>query len=331
MIATGIIEEITGKNYFSFLIEKFLKPLGMTKTNFSTTESFKSENHTLGYHKIDEDFEKEIYPDIKNFAGGAGCINSCLKDMNKWIQFHINKGKVKNKQLISEKTLEKLYVMQRLDQNPFSIITPGKNYVLCYGYALGWWSINYRGIEMRQHIGTGPGIIFNGGFMPEEDLGYILFSNTSGSDIPFYLNFDFADQMLGLESVNWGKKMKEFEEKLAKNNEKQQKSNKDTQREEVAPSHLIEDFIGIYHHQGYGNLEFNVQNNQLHCKFGEESNVDITHHNYNTYIIDIKTLGGFGVKKYVSFRDNFEGEISHLECNAEPLLEPAIFKKINKQ
>jgi len=331
MIATGIIEEITGRTYFSFLNEKFLKPLGMTRTNFSTQESFKSDNYSLGYRKTEEDFEKETYPDIKYFAGGAGSINSCLKDMSKWIQFHINKGKVKNKQLITEKTLENLYVMQRLDRNPFSTIIPDKNYVQNYGYALGWWSINYRGMEMRQHIGTGQGIIFNGGFMPGNNLGYVLFSNTSGSDIPFYLNFDFVDQVLGLEQVYWGEKIREFEEKQTKVVEEQKRNFKDPQKRNTSPSHSIENFVGIYHHPGYGNLEFNIENNKLQCKYGEDSNIELNHYHYNTYTINIKTLGGFGTTKFVSFRDNFEGEISHLECNAEPLLEPAIFKKIIKQ
>ncbi|MGC9779049.1 MAG: hypothetical protein HZR80_07385 [Candidatus Heimdallarchaeota archaeon] len=64
--------------------------------------------------------------------------------MNKWFQFHLIKGMVNGKQLISEKTLSNLYITQRIDNNPFTAIVPGKNYVQNYGGALGWWAVDYE-------------------------------------------------------------------------------------------------------------------------------------------------------------------------------------------
>lgn len=326
-IAAKIVEDLSKQDYFSFIEKRIFTPLGMKDTNFSITESLKSDDYSKGYRRIDDDFIEEFYPDLKYVAAGTGNINSCLKDMNKWIQFHLNRGKVKDKELISAKVLSELYQTQRIDRNPFSIITPGENYVQNYGFALGWWAIDYRGVRINQHLGTGPGIIFNGGFMLDENIGYAIFSNTSGSNLPFFLNYHIADQILDFEPVNWGLKLKEFEEKQAQAMAKRE-DRKDPQKKNTKPTHPLEDYVGIYHHPGYGELEFYLEKNALKAKFGKDSNLDTSYYHYDTFTIAIKHLGGFGVTKYITFRDNFLGEITHLEIDAEPLLKPAIFEKI---
>ena len=327
MIATKIIEEISSYDYFNFIEQKLFKPIEMKSTNFSVNEMMKTDDYSLGYRVSDKGFELENYPDIKIQAAGAGSINSNLEDMNKWIQFLLNKGKVNDKQLISEKALNKLYTIQREDSNHFVAITPNQNYVQEYNFGLGCWIINYRGTQIIQHYGTGPGITFNGGFMPELDIGFVLFSNTSGSDIPFITNFHVADQILGLDIIDWGKKIKEFTERRAQTRLEQSTRTKSSQKEKKQPSHTLEDLVGIYTHHGYGSLEFFLENDELKAYFGKNSDVDVSHYSYDTFILNIKTLGDFGTKKYVTFRYNFQGEITHLVMDAEPLVKSARFEK----
>ncbi len=40
--------------------------------------------------------------------GPAGSINSCVNDMLKWIQFQLNKGKIGDKQLVSESEMQSM-------------------------------------------------------------------------------------------------------------------------------------------------------------------------------------------------------------------------------
>ncbi len=327
-IATKIVEDLSEQDYFSFIKNEIFIPLGMKKTNFSITDSFKSNDFTFGYRISDDGFIKEIYPDLKFIATGAGNLNSCLEDMNKWLQFHLNYGKVNGKELISENVLRELYKTQRIDNNPFALISPNENYVQNYGFALGWWAIDYRGTKIIQHPGTGPGLIFNGGFMPKEKIGYAIFANTSGSDLPFILNFHIADQILGFEPYDWGDKLKEFEDMQTKAMAKKKNSQDDLQKKETKLSHPLEDYVGIYYHPGYGELEFYLEKNSLKAKYGKELNVETNHYHYETVTIKIIHLGGFGVTKFVTFRDNFQGEITHLEINAEPSVKPSIFEKI---
>ncbi|HUT82419.1 MAG TPA: serine hydrolase [Candidatus Bathyarchaeia archaeon] len=330
IIATKIIEELSGQVYFDFMNERIFKPLGMKNTFFSIADVFKTDNFTYGYKETEDGFLLEEYLDLKMISAGAGSINSNLKDLGKWIQFHVNKGKIADKQLISEKTLSNLYVMQKLDRNPLGVFFPEKNYIRNYGFALGWWTIDYRGMKMNQHYGTGPGLLFNGGFLPDNNIGYVIFSNTSGSDLPFYLNFFIVDQLLGLDVVQWGDELRAFEIKQNEMMVKNKLELEETQEmKTVNPSHPLEDFIGVYMHPGYGKLEFSLINNKLHASYGKGSKVSIEHYNYDTFIIKIEHLGDFGVSKFVTFRADFHGKITHIEIDAEPLLKSTIFEKID--
>jgi len=326
MIATKIVEDISEYDYFDFIKQQLFKPIGMKSTTFSVNEMKKTADNSLGYRLSESGFELEDYPDIKIQAAGAGSINSNLEDMNKWIQFLLNKGQVIDKQLISEKTLNKLYSIQREDKDPFAMIIPEQNYVKKYDFGLGCWIINYRGTPIIQHYGTGPGITFNGGFMPELNVGFVIFSNTSGSNMPFIANFHVADQMLGLDFVDWSSRIKEFSDKMAQTRSEKTIEAQDTQEVISQPSHHLDEFKGIYSHPGYGNIEFFIENDELKAYYGKNSDVDVTHYEFDTFTLVIKALGG-SFKKHITFRYNFQGEITHLVMDAEPLVKPARFDK----
>ncbi|MHA1187872.1 MAG: serine hydrolase [Candidatus Heimdallarchaeota archaeon] len=323
ILGSVIIEEISGEDYFSFVTKRILKPLGMNETNFSINDMIKIKNHTLGYTKTDEGAKEEIYPDLKVAAVGAGCINSNLSDMSKWLQFHINKGKVNGEQLISEKVLTKMYKERISTANIYSMISPENNYVESLGFALGWNVINYRESKMIRHIGTGLGITFNAGFLPKEEIGYVLFSNTTSGDLPFLLDFYTADKAMGLDLIDWAGMFKEIikKQELA-GQEKQEKE--ETQKEILEPTHPLEDFVGKYEHPGYGVLEFYINNNQLDTYYGKNSEVITKHQNENSFTI---TVVRFQNPWNITFKENSEGEISSFEILIDRQLKPVVFKK----
>jgi len=327
ILASYLIEELSGKPFFTFVRDRILKPLKMDNTNFSIKEMNKSTNKTKGYNFTNNGFEEQEYLELKNIAAGAGCINSCLDDMHKWIQFHLNKGKVNGKQLISEEKLRELYVVQRLNQNDLYMqIIPDKNYVQASGYGLGWSSIFYRGGKIIQHYGGGLGVACNAGFLPQQDVGYVIFSNTTGSTTPAYLNVLLADQILGLDIVNWGVKIKEMWVKMNQAMKMRREEANKLQSTKTKPSHPLKDYIGVYKHPAYGKLEFSLEENQLKASYGNASKLPVEHYNFDSFKMRIDS---FKETKNILFKTNFQGEISSLEINAEPALKPAVFEKIS--
>lgn len=329
LFASFLIEELSGNSYQSFISNRILKPLGMKNTNFSIEEIMKSDNRTKGYDFLNNSFEEQEYFELKDIAAGAGCINSCLKDMQKWIQFHLNKGKVNGKELLSERTMQELYIVQKLNQNDLYMqIIPDKYYVQASGYGLGWTTIFYRSEKILQHYGSGLGAALNAGFLPEKDIGFVFFSNTTGSTTPAYLNVYIADQALGLKPIDWASKIKEMWGKMQKVIEQKNQAMKKLQKKHTKPSHPIDDYLGIYYNPSYGTLEISSIDNQLKASYGEGSLHKMEHYHYDTFEM---TIEQFKVTKLITFRTNSQGEISSLEINAEPMLKPSIFEKINNE
>ena len=178
--------------------------------------------------------------------------------MHKWIQFHLNKGKVNGKQLISNETLQELYVVQRLNQNDLYMqIIPDS--FLCFklqGLWFGRSSIFYRGGKIIQHYGRRLGVACNAGFLPQQEVGYVIFSNTTGSTTPAYLNVRLADQVLGLDIVNWGVKIKEMWVKMNQAMKMRREEPSKLQTTKTEPSHPLKDFVGIYKHPTMVALNF---------------------------------------------------------------------------
>ncbi|MFW9923502.1 MAG: DUF3471 domain-containing protein, partial [Candidatus Thorarchaeota archaeon] len=183
--------------------------------------------------------------------------------------------------------------------------------------------------RINQHYGTGPGILFNGGFVPSEKIGYAIFSNTTGSDLPFYLNMHYIDQLLGPLPVDWGSGLRAFEEEMKKRQELQKPIQSVTEKIETKPSHPLSDFVGKYNHPGYGLLEFYLKGQELKVKYGENDtrNHIVKHQHYDTFTLEIGMA--YGMTKHVTFRMDFQGKINGLELDAEPLLKPVVFEKIN--
>jgi len=94
-----VIEKLTGKSWEENMKEKILKPLGMDNTNLSTNDMEKSPDHSLAFVTKDSSIKSIPYRNI-DAMGPAGSVNSCAKDMAKWLITWVNGGKFNGKELI---------------------------------------------------------------------------------------------------------------------------------------------------------------------------------------------------------------------------------------
>ena len=102
-LAQGVIaEKITGKSWEDNIRERFIKPLGMSRSNVTIDEMKTASNTAYGYEtKKDNSNSKMDYYDIAAMAP-AGSINSSVNDMSRWLVTWINKGKFNDEVIIPE-------------------------------------------------------------------------------------------------------------------------------------------------------------------------------------------------------------------------------------
>jgi CubicO group peptidase (beta-lactamase class C family) len=307
-LAQGVaIEKVTAKSWEENMLERILKPLGMTNTNLSTKDMEKSADHSLAFATKDSVIKVIPYRNI-DAMGPAGSINSCAKDMANWLITWINNGKFEGKEIFPESYRNDAIVIQMAIGGG----TPGAENpdIHVSGYGLGWMMSSYRGHYRVEHGGGIDGFITTTGFFPSDSIGIFVSSN-QGSVVSAIRNF-IVDRMLKLSYRNWNKILLD-ENKKAKDAAKAVVKNDSLNHVfNTKPSHELKDFTGIYANPGYGKIEILLKDGGLFSKFNS-IDIRLDHYHYDQFnaVIMDEALEGQDPIRF-SFHTDETGKISKL-------------------
>ena len=329
-LTQGVIaEKITGKSWEENIGEHFFKPLGMKRSNASIAEMKESKNAALGYELTDDDEIKKL--DYYNIAAmsPAGSINSSVNEMSNWLITWINNGKFEGKEI-----LPKNYVTEAISSH--MVVgggVPGKEYPDLHmgNYGYGWFLSSYRGHYRVEHGGNIDGFSANACFYPSDSIGVIVLTNQDGSSVPSVVRNIVADRMLGITPIDWNTDLKERREKAIKEQKEAEAKSISNQVKGTKPSHILQEFTGIYSHPGYGSFELKVERDSLFAQF-KLMKFWLRHHHYDVFkpfeveetgIDTSDAVGGL----ILNFKTNDAGEISKVLMKIEPTLDPIEFKR----
>jgi hypothetical protein len=146
-------------SFEDYLKVKIFLPLNMKYSTVSDSEFLLNKNKTEGYFNP---FIKKCH--IKNSIIGAGAIYSNINEMIRYVQFHLNQGKIDGNQLIDKKYLYEMYKINR-------------NF-----YGLGLWITRPNNNEKLKtfcisHSGGGFGYASHMVWFPEFNLGCVILGN----------------------------------------------------------------------------------------------------------------------------------------------------------
>jgi CubicO group peptidase (beta-lactamase class C family) len=319
-----VIEKLTGKSWEENMKEKILKPLGMDNTNLSTIDMEKSADHSLAFTTKDSVIKAIPYRNI-DAMGPAGSVNSCAKDMAKWLITWVNCGKYNGKEIIPSSYVTQAMTTQMATGGGL----PGTENtdVHTSGYGLAWGISSYRGHYRVEHGGGIDGFITSTGFFPSDSIGIFVVSN-HGSPVTVIRNF-IADRMLKLPYRNWNQSQMEAAKK-AKDLEKSQVKNDSLGRKfNTKPSHDLADYTGIYSSKAYGTIEIMLKDGNLVSKFNS-IDIKFEHFHYDQFKalpLD-PTLEDQSFK--VSFHSDDKGNIGKLSIPFETGVKDIEFEKETK-
>jgi CubicO group peptidase (beta-lactamase class C family) len=195
IIASRIIEKLTGKSWEENVRERVFEPVGM-KSSYVTGEEFAAAAnvatpHSFGYRKgaalTDSTWKDSVAVEPLHgeeqalhwlsVIGPAGSISSTAEDMAKYLLFHLNKGKVNGKQVIESKQMEYL-------RKGHTITSQDSARVTMYGHC--WFVEQNSRYRLYFHTGTTWGFTTLAAFMPEQDLGFVILVNSEAPAYPRY-------------------------------------------------------------------------------------------------------------------------------------------------
>jgi CubicO group peptidase (beta-lactamase class C family) len=164
--AAYIVERLTGQRFEDFVQQNLFLPIGMkTATYFEPPAG----TATTLYHGDG----KTPYPYWHILLRPAGSINASANDMAAYVQFYLNRGSVKGKQVVPSSDIDRMEVAES---------TWAAKEGLKAGYGLSnYWSIA-DGFVYHGHDGGVEGGITNLAYMPDYDVGYFFSINSASGD-----------------------------------------------------------------------------------------------------------------------------------------------------
>jgi CubicO group peptidase (beta-lactamase class C family) len=179
-IAAGeIILESSGLTWDQYLQTKFFQPLEMKHTNTSY-ESMKLDANACAPHTIYVGRLIQIpLANIDNM-GASAAINSCAADMANWLLLQLNNGTFNGKTVVSPGVLRETRKSQMIVRDVNSKLFSGKHF---NNYGLGWASSDYYGKRVYEHSGGANGFVTKTEFIPEENLGVLVYTNSDANSL----------------------------------------------------------------------------------------------------------------------------------------------------
>ena len=329
LAASVIIEELSGMSYSDFIAKRIFKPLKMKDSGLTIQAMRQSEDFATPY-KINYDDEKLGFIEcdyIENDdAAGAGDIHASIDDMGKWLRFHLNKGKVGKKQIVSTDNLRRTHDSVFITSITMGLDAwvPNQKWFRMDGYALGWAGLMFNGHRLVRHGGGIDGSTSLMGFVPEDGVGVMTIANKSDCTIGSAAFYHIFDRLLGLEHVDWNEIYLRINSEMIKSIQESGEKSQGIRVAETKPSRKLSEYIGRYAHPGYGEVEFNLQKENLTLKAGSVD-YPMTHFHYDTFQFDFKR---FDVKGLLTFHADDGGEIVNFSTKLEQLTPPITFKRL---
>ncbi|MDR1985257.1 MAG: serine hydrolase [Prevotellaceae bacterium] len=267
IVAAKLIEKYTGKSWEENIRERIFNPLGMTSSSVNEDGFLQSENRSMSCEfEYDNGIKnKWLYEDDRalfwlTVVGPAGSINSTATDLIKWSKFHLNKGKVGDKEIISQKNMNYLHTGQIITSMDSARIT-------VYGHC--WFIEQTNRYRLYFHTGTTWGFTTLCAFVPEINLGIVLLVNSESPGAPRY-----AIMRSIIDWFMFGKTNKDYHaemfEEFINESEKESKKKSEKEKEEFVESWSYDEYAYTYRNEILGDADIKIENEKLFITVGKQ-------------------------------------------------------------
>lgn len=327
MTAGYIAGWLNGKSWENTIYERILIPLGMNGTNFSLKDSQSSPDFALPYRK-GNDVKAEVKrmpfdeqcPD-RCAIGPAGEINSTVADMSQYLLFHLNKGKLAGKTLLSENNAIQMQTPQMVIQGAPDFKEESET-----SYGMGFFISQYRGHKRVEHGGNLDGFSAELAFLPNDGIGVVVLTNLDGTGLPNAIAYNVFDRLLGLEPAPWSQRYLLMETKARESEQEAKNKGYVPHKTDTHPSHDLEDYVGDYGNPGYGVVSIIPDGAGFKMKINKITE-PVTHLHYDVFQVPDAPFDPFAKLK-VSFFSDANGDISSLTLPLETSVKDIVFTRL---
>jgi CubicO group peptidase (beta-lactamase class C family) len=328
LVATAgyMVGKIAGGSWEDFVRQHIFEPLQMNSSNFSVLDSQKSSDFAQPYRKDEHSGAVSQIPFHPiSTIGPAGSINSNVEDMARYAIFQLGKGKVGDRQLVSEANL----TLNHTPQVPMPQGLPSKE-IGFRSYAMGWVISSYRDHRLWWHNGGIDGFYALLTLLPDENFGAVILTNLLDDDpIPEIVSYHLYDHLLGLEPVDWTKRFEELEAKQKAAGDEEHKKEVSERKPNTHPSHELKDYAGRYENPGYGVITVETDGDGLKATLNKLS-FPLHHYQYDIFEAPPDSTGAVEIGR-LRFQMNMSGDVDSIAALFEPEAPEIIFTRVSEK
>lgn len=321
MITAYGLECATNKSWEELASEYILIPLKMNDTCFDIKQMQQSNDFCFGYTQIDNKNTRTEFIDPYTIAP-AGGICSNIEDLTKFTQLLLNKGG----DLAYPETIEEIFspqvITNFLANKEFGL----DSFIQMEAYGLGFFVISYNGKKIVFHGGNIQGFSSLIALIPEDDIAVTILTNKNKTIAPFLLAISILEKYTSLEEQPWLETYKQFAEYENNSIIDEREKYLDNKQKHTAPSHPLKEYTGRYHHEGYGDCEIKLINEELIGRYND-GNMSLEHWHYNVFNASSNSEKYHFKNIKFHFLNNLHGDIAKLSVLFDPADGAIVFEK----
>jgi CubicO group peptidase (beta-lactamase class C family) len=287
LVAAEVIRRHTGMPWADAVQRRLFEPLGMTESSTSL-QAYRSATNMAFSHTVLDGHVTAIPMDAPalGFAytyGPAGGVNSTVLDMAKWLRLHLARGMFEGTRLIGEANLQVVH-------SPKTVIAPPPQNPLAHTamehmasfYGEGWVYSAAHPSPVIWHNGDTGGVHSVVGFIPAAQLGLVVLTNLSGTQLPEALLWYLNDRYFDNPHTDWSAVLQGAQQA-------QQAAARAALGEpptHPAPALPLSSYTGTFRHRVYGDLVIEVAGDTLALTVGPRRvRMALRHWNRDTFLV----------------------------------------------
>lgn len=322
MTAGYMAGKLSGTSWEEAVTQHILTPLGMKSTSFTITDLKKMPDYALPYEKDDDENVHEINFQPLDAMGPTGSMNSNLDDMIGYIRMHLNEGKHGGSQILLSSDVQQMQSPYTVIQGPLRWPEVGHSQ-----YGMAFVISTYRGNKVVSHGGNMDGFSLFVSMMPSKKIGMIILTNLDGNPLRTIFSYNIYDRLLGLNQVEWSKRLKDDEEKNKATEKDAKKQGLTPQRSGTRPSHDIAEYAGEFEHPAYGPVVIeSLGGDSLRISYNGFTSA-LRHFHYDVFETPQNALNRLERMK-VMFHTNWDGEIAGLSIPFQSGVKDIMYERV---
>lgn len=280
--AGELIPVLTGQSWEQFVHDSIFVPLGMTEST-TGVRALEGRTDVASPHVTYHDGVITVpYRDVGN-VGPAGAINSCVRDLSRWMMMWLREDSAKGPMLLSARTKNQIWSAH----TPLAVAPTSqqaKPYMHFSAAGLGWFMNDTRGRKVLTHGGGLDGMISQIVLVPEEHLGVIVLTNATESPASAVASW-ILDQCLGGGERDWSAETLQRTRQRAVRLAAIRNRQDSLRAPGTKPSLPLASYAGTYRSTMYGDVAVSVEGRALVVRFLPTSTyiADCSHWQYDTF------------------------------------------------